>query len=112
MTEARTGQQNKALHLWLTQKAEQCRAAGVSPKQAFAKTIDLEMTPEMMKEIWRTVQKALFNTESTRDVVKEGQIEEVAEHLNRFFAQEEFGLEGISFPSQELKFWDQQPLQD
>lgn len=93
----RTSQQNKALHLWLRQKAQQCRDAGVTTQMAFGKTIELEMTEETMKVIWRYVQKAMFNKDSTRDLDKIAELDEVAEHLNRFFA-ENFNLEGIPIP--------------
>tara|TARA_Y100000310_G_scaffold340486_1_gene436429 strand:+ start:1226 stop:1612 length:387 start_codon:yes stop_codon:yes gene_type:complete len=93
----RTDSQNRALHLWLSQKAKQCREAGISPKQAFEKTIELEMTEEIMKEIWRTVQRAMYKKISTKDLSKHEEIEEIVEHLNRFFATE-FNLEGTPFP--------------
>lgn len=94
----RTPEQNKALHLWLKQKAEQCRNAGVSPRMAFEKTVELEMTPEIMKEIWRTVQKALYKKSSTTELSKHMEISEISEHLNRFFA-DNFNLPGIPIPS-------------
>lgn len=93
----RTPQQNKALHVWLKNKADQCRDAGVSPKMAFAQTFELEMTPEIMKEIWRTVQKAMYKKKSTTELAKHMEIDEVTEHLNRFFA-EKFNLPGLEFP--------------
>lgn len=93
----RTPEQNKALHLWLKQKAEQCRNAGVSPRMAFEKTVELEMTPEIMKEIWRTVQKALYKKSSTTELSKHTEIDEITDHLNRFFA-DNFNLPGIEFP--------------
>ena len=108
----RTNQQSRALHLWLTQKSQQCRDAGVSPRMAFEKTLELEMTPEMMKEIWRTVQKALLGKKSTTELEKSnGEIEEVAEHLNRFFARH-FNLEGLPIPSHELDYWNTAPLKN
>jgi hypothetical protein len=85
------------MHKWFELKAEQCRNAGVSPRMAFDKTIELEMTPEIMKEIWRSVQKAMYGKKSTTELSKTGEIEELTEHLNRFFANE-FNLEGIEFP--------------
>ena len=93
----RTYQQNRAMHKWFELKAEQCRLAGVSPRMAFEKTIELEMTSEIMKEIWRSVQKALYGKKSTTELTKTGEIDELVEHLNRFFANE-FNLEGIKFP--------------
>src|SRR3990167_6506945 len=95
----RTEQQNRALHLWLKLKAEQCRDGGITPRMTFEKSIDLDMTPEMMKEIWRSVQRAMYKKESTTELLKtEGEIDNIAEHLNRFFS-EKFFLEGIPFPS-------------
>ena len=98
-TQERTSEQNRGLHLWLDKKAEQCRDAGITAQMAFAKTIELEMTPEMMKEIWRQVQNAMFrNGKSTKNLKKVGQIDEIYEHINRFFA-EKFNLDGLEFPS-------------
>lgn len=93
----RTPQQNKALHVWLKMKADQCRDAGVGPKMAFANTIELEMTPEIMKEIWRAVQKAMYRKKSTTELAKHMEIDDITEHLNRFFA-DKFNLPGIEFP--------------
>lgn len=104
----RTSQQNRAMHLWFKQKADQCRDAGVTVQMAFAKTIELEMTEGVMKEIWRTVQKAIFRKVSTAELTKQGEIDEVAEHLNRFFS-EKFNLPGLPIPSHELNYWDSAP---
>ncbi len=102
-TRERTSDQNRALHLWLSKKSQQCRDAGVTVQMAFGKTVELEMTPEIMKEIWRTVQNAIFqNGKSTKNLEKVGQIEEVYEHLNRFFS-EKFNLPGTDFPHDESK---------
>lgn len=99
----RTNEQNKALHLWLHMKAQQCREAGVTAQMAFAETVELEMSDEMMKVIWKTIQKALFNKKSTADLDKHGEIDEIYEHMNRFFAKEPFYLDGIDFPHDEDK---------
>lgn len=96
----RTNQQNKALHLWLALKAEQCRDAGVTAQLALSKTIELEMSPEMMKVIWKEVQKAMLGKKSTTELEKVGEIEEITDHLNRYFA-EKFHLEAIDFPHDE-----------
>lgn len=93
----RTAQQNRALHKWFQLKATQCREAGVTAQMAFGKTVELELTPEIMKEIWRVVQKAMYRKQSTTELAKHMEIDEVVEHLNRFFA-EKFNLQGIEFP--------------
>lgn len=97
----RTDQQNKALHLWLKMKSDQCREAGVTVQMMFEKTIELEMTPTILKEKWKETQQRMYGTDSTTKLLKgEGQIEEMAEHFNRFFA-EEFNLPGLPIPSRE-----------
>ena len=102
-TKERTTDQNAALHLWLSKKAEQCREAGITRQQILSKTIELEVNEHFMKEIWRDVQQAMFkNGKSTKNLEKNGQIDEIYEHLNRFFAGK-FNLPGIEFPSNNEK---------
>ena len=96
----RTKVQNDSLHLWLDKKSNQCNEAGFTMQQIIKETIELEMTPKIMKEFWRAVQKSMFHKKSTTQLSKTGEIDEVAEHLNRFFAKEPFFLDGIPFPSQ------------
>ena len=98
-TKERTTDQNSALHLWLTKKSEQCRDAGITRQQILTKTIELEVNEHFMKEIFRDVQEAMFkNGKSTRNLEKTGQIDEIVEHLNRFFS-EKFNLPGTEFPN-------------
>lgn len=106
----RTQQQNKALHKFFELKSAQCRDAGVSPKMAFERTIDVEFTPEMMKEVFRAIMKAMYGKRSSTELAKIGEIDDVVQHINRFFA-EQFGLEGIELPSYELGYWEGAPLQ-
>lgn len=95
----RTSDQNSAMHLWFTKKSEQCREAGITRQQILSKTIELEVNEHFMKDIFRDVQEAMFkNGKSTKNLEKIGQIDEIVEHLNRFFA-EKFNLEGIEFPN-------------
>lgn len=99
MTRERTADQNRALHKYFTLKSEQCREAGVTVQLALAKTIELEMTPEMLKEFWRVIQNAMLGKgKSTKNLDKIGEIEQVHEHLERFFA-EKFNLPVIDFPN-------------
>lgn len=96
----RTLQQNRALHKWIKQKSDQCRAAGISQQAVLNHTIELEMTETQMKEIWRSVQKALYGKKSTTELTKnEGEIDEIYRHLERFFGREPFFLPSIPFPS-------------
>lgn len=102
-THERTTDQNRALHKYFALKAEQCRESGVTAQLALSKTIDLEMSPEMMKEFWRVLQNAILQKgKSTKNLAKVGDIEQVHEHLERFFA-EKFNLPGIDFPNDPSK---------
>jgi hypothetical protein len=61
MTEPRTDNQNRALHLYCTQVADALNGAGLSMEQVLSNfTMELEWTKESVKEIlWRTAQKRL-----------------------------------------------------
>jgi hypothetical protein len=102
-TKERTEIQNNSLHLWLHKKTEQCREAGITRQMILSKTMELEVTDTFMKDIWRDVQDAMFKTgRKTRNLEKVGQIDEVYEHLNRFFA-EKFNLPGTDWPHDQNK---------
>lgn len=98
-TKERTDPQNNSLHLWLHKKTEQCREAGVTRQMILSKTMELEVTEEFMKDIWRDVQDAMFKIgRKTRNLDKNGQIDEISEHLNRFFAKH-WNLPGTDWPN-------------
>lgn len=98
----RTSVQNNSLHLWLTQKATQCREAGVTFQMAISKTVDLDMTPFAMKTIWKYVQKVAIGKSSTTELSKTEDIEYMVNHLNLYFA-EKWNLPEIEFPHDEAK---------
>lgn len=98
----RTGSQNSAMHLWYTQVADECNKNGVDAKLVMSKVIRMDMTPEFIKAMWKTLQRALFKTESTTQLKKTGQIDRVYDHFVRFFA-DEFELELPPFPHDEKK---------
>ena len=101
---SRTLAQNSGLHLWLTMKSTQCVDAGIGPDLIFKETMELEMNPTIMKEIWRYAQKAMYKKESTTELSKnEDELGNIAEHLNRFFSKEPFFLEGIPLPSKDIQ---------
>lgn len=97
----RTNTQNSALHKWFVLKSDQCQDAGVTPQLVFANTMEVEMSETFMKGIWKTVLKARYNKDSTTKHSKAGdEIEDMVNHLNRFFAKPELhNLEAILFPS-------------
>ncbi len=64
----RTHKQNASLHLWCEQLAESLNDAGLSVQQVLEKAVERPWTKESVKEnIWRPVQKAMTEKESTAD---------------------------------------------
>ena len=62
----------------------------------------MDMTPEFIKAMWKTLQHALFKKKSTTELKKSGEIDKLYDHFVRFFA-EEFQLELPPFPVDEKK---------
>lgn len=98
----RTDSQNRAMHLWFEQIAEECRKHSVDATLVFSKVMHMDMTAAFVKEMWRALQQALFKTKSTTQLRKTGEIERIQDHFIRFFANE-FQLELPPFPSDESK---------
>lgn len=97
-TGVRTGAQNNSLHLWLTQLAKELNEQGITVQQVLAKTVELDWNKDTLKEnIWRPIQKALTGKKSSTELNKVSEIDEVYEHLNRFFSTN-WGIH-IPFPT-------------
>jgi hypothetical protein len=105
----RTEQQNRALHLYFTQLAAALNDAGYTVQLVLKEKMDLDWSPSMVKELlWRTTQQALLGKSSTTELSKQGDIDNVYDHLNRHIA-ERFGIH-IAFPSHEIGYWETAPL--
>lgn len=102
----RTSSQNNALHLWFEQIAEACQKAGIDSKLLMSKTVSVEVNADIIKGMWKTLQKALYGKASTTELKKTGEIEKLQDHIIRFFA-EEHNLELPPFPSDEEKTWEE-----
>lgn len=94
--EQRTNAQNRSLHKYCTELANELNGAGVS-MQAFIKDIQADHTMESVKSLWRAFAKAKYGKESTTELTRR-EINEVYEEVNRHIAQ--FGIY-MSFPSNE-----------
>ena len=67
----RSGQQNRALHLYCPALAELMKEAGITQKKLLSNLgngVDLEMTGEMIKNIFREMGRARYGKESTADL--------------------------------------------
>lgn len=96
----RTTRQNSALHLLFTIVSNQLNEMGLEFQYLGlkGKVISVRHTPNLVKEhIWRPIQIALFNIESTRKINTE-QINEIVDVLAKYFAEK--GIL-IQFPSKE-----------
>lgn len=93
----RTEKQNNALHLYFMWLATELNLAGYTVQLVLKEKMDLDFTPEMVKELlWRPAQKAILKKKSTTELKKLEDIDLVYEHLNRHLG-EKFGIH-IPFP--------------
>lgn len=97
LEQTRTDQQNKALHVWFQAVADECNKHGVDAKLVMSKVMRMDMTPAFIKEMWKTLQRALYGKTSTTQLRKNGEIDKIRDHFIRFFANE-FELELPPFP--------------
>lgn len=95
----RTGQQNKALHVYFKLVADSLNDAGLDMKKVLKPTIDIPWSPKTIKDyIWRPVMKAqLIKSSSTEMTTVE--IDAVYDVLNRHLS-EKFGIY-VPFPTNE-----------
>jgi len=105
----RTGQQNRALHLYYQMLAKELNDAGYTVQLVLKEKIDIDWSPRLIKEIlWREAQRAILGKDSTTELSKQGDIDLVYSHLNRHLS-EKFGLH-VAFPSHEPGYWETAPL--
>ena len=107
VSKTRTSLQNRALHLFFTQVANELNSNGIPFIYTGLKGYEMEMqwTGELFKQMtWKPIQKTMFGTESTTKL-KTNEIDKIFDVINKFFAER--GIE-ISFPNQfdyYLKFY-------
>lgn len=95
----RTEQQSRALHLFCGQLAEVLNDAGLDMRKVLKPTYNLPWTKESVKEhLWRAVQKAMFNKQSTTQLLKQGEIDAIYEVLVRELG-EKHHIEVPPFPN-------------
>jgi len=96
--DTRTIQQNKSIHKYCNDTAKSLNENGITAHQIFDVSVESFWTMEMIKEMWRKVQKAMYGTKSTTKVKKTKQIDEIHRTLHRVFAERSGGLVDIPFP--------------
>ena len=103
----RTGSQNNALHLYLTQVAEALDREGHTMQDVVKCITKVEIRPTMsnVKEIiWREIQKAQLGKESTTDLNKQEDIDKVYDAMNKWLGH--YFQIHIPFPNDEQKQWE------
>jgi hypothetical protein len=96
----RSERQNRALHRFFHLLSDELNNAGYNIQFVLSKKMDIEWTPETVKELlWRPAQKVILKKKSTTLLKKSEDIDKVYDHINRHIG-ELFGIH-IAFPSYE-----------
>jgi len=108
--ETRTKLQNNALHLWLTQLADEFREKDIDMRLLIREDIKIPASMMFLKEyIWRPTQKALYGKKSTTQLFKTKEIDEIVDIINRAVSERFKGEVTVPpFPSYENKSIDEQ----
>lgn len=93
----RTKQQNKALHKYCQEVADELNSSGIDMK-VLVKDLQVSHTKESVKEIWRAIAKAKYNKSSTTEMTTK-QVTDVFDEVNRMLAN--VGVH-VAFPSRAL----------
>lgn len=98
LSNRRTNKQNAALHLWFNQIAEALNEAGYDIKAVLSDGVDHPWTGQLVKELlWRKVQRAYLQKESTTRLRVTQDIDKVFDVINRLLG-EKTGVY-VPFPS-------------
>ena len=91
--------QNSGLHVYCRELALRLNESGYDMRKVLKQGVDIPWDEKAVKKhLWKPVQKAMLNTESTTELTRK-QVSEVYEVLNRHLA-EKFGV-SMPFPHRE-----------
>lgn len=82
----RTVNQNKAIHLWFEQVADVAQSEALTLDQIVMPSMELPMTKEIVKELWKSVQYKLYGTYSTAEMTSD-QVDKIYDVLNKHLGQ-------------------------
>jgi len=108
----RTDSQNKAMHVFFNHVAKALNEAGLSVTEVLSQATELDWTEYRVKELlWKKSLKKLYGKDSTTQMKKTEEIDNVYEHINRFLSQgfvkndtgERVFIESIEFPNSKNK---------
>ena len=86
-SDLRTNNQNRSLHLWFTQVSDELNANGITAQQIFSQPVEHFWTPELVKEMWRKIQRAMFGKKSTTKLKKTEQIDKIYDVFNKVISE-------------------------
>lgn len=93
----RSSLQNKAIHVYFTQLAEELNAAGYDMRRTLKEGVDIPWTPDNVKKfLWKPIQNAQLGKESTTQLSTK-EIDVIFETLNKHLG-EKLGVH-VPFPS-------------
>ncbi|MFZ2152162.1 MAG: hypothetical protein WAV09_03580, partial [Minisyncoccia bacterium] len=89
MNKQRTPTQNNSMWRYFTLVSAALNNAGLSLQEVLKHyRMEIEWDKDLIHDvIWVPVQKAKFKKKSTRDLKKQGEIDVVYEHVNRFLSK-------------------------
>ena len=94
----RTQDQNAALHVYFRLLSDKLNELGLEMKVVLKGDTKIWWTPEACKEyLWRPLQKAMFQKQSTTELDKVWEINKIHEQLMHILG-EKHGVEYIDFP--------------
>ena len=92
----RTENQHGALFRWFTLIEKEAENEGITWDMIIRHTHQLKITKEALHGMCKTLQRFLWNTTSTKQLKKQGNIDIIIDHFTALFAKE--GLELPPFP--------------
>src|SRR3990167_2899771 len=105
----RTPSQNNSIHRGCKLIADALNNAGLDMRKVLKPEIEIPWTMQSAKDlIFRPVMKSMTSKQSTTELKKQGEIDEIWDTVMRFLGQNH-GVEYIPFPSNEK---DPAPLKD
>ena len=82
----RTNLQNNALHLYFKLLSDELINASVDLRELVREDVDIIPTPEALKLLWKQLQKAMLNKESTTQLTK-GEVDKVFEVFAKLISE-------------------------
>lgn len=84
---SRSLSQNSSLHLLFKQISDECLDKGIEMRELIRDEVPIECTPENIKWMWKLLQKALFETKSTTELKRTGEIDIVYRNFSKIIAE-------------------------